>query len=302
MIKDFTLQSEWDGLRMYGLVYEPEAEPRAVIQLVHGMCEYKERYQKTMEYFCSKGYVVACHDQRGHGQSVFSEEDSGYFGDKTGNAIVQDAVQVTKYLKAEYPSLPLIVFGHSMGSMIARCMLQGNEELIDKLVICGTPNDNALVEIAIALTKTIALFRGKKHRSRMLAELSVGNGDKRFPGEGRGAWLSSNRENIAEYFANPKSSFIFTCNGFENLFRLMRRAYNKKKYAVTKPDLPVHFVSGGDDPVMGNEIKWFKAVEALRAVGYTNVTGKLYQGLRHEILNEKDNEEVLLDLLAFFEA
>ena len=133
----------------------------------------------------------------------------------------------------------------------------------------------------------------------MLTYLSTGKGNDNFPGEGKGAWLSKNRANIDEFHANPKGDYRFTCNGFENLFKLMKRTYTKKGYEVKNPDLPIYFVSGGDDPVLGGEKNWNEVLEFMRKVGYTNVSGTLYQGLRHEVHNELDNENVLSDLLAF---
>ena len=302
-IQNFIIPSEFDNLPLHATVYEPSGEKKGILQICHGMCEYKERYAEFMEFFASRGYVVACHDQRGHGDSVLQEEDRGYFYETSGKAIVEDAAQITRVLKEKYPNLPVILFGHSMGSMVVRCYLRNYDAQIDKLVVCGSPAKNPLVNVAIALTKTIAFFRGKRHRSKLLSYLSTGRGNERFKGEGAGAWLSKNRENIEAFYGNRKGKVRFTCNGFENLFRLMKETYNKKGLAPKNPTLPIHFVSGDEDAVLGNELQWFKGIELLREVGYENVSGKLYQGMRHEIHNEPkaEREIVLSDLLAFIE-
>lgn len=299
--KEWIVQSEFDGLPLHVCVYEPSGEKKGVLQILHGMCEFKERYHAFMQFFAENGYVAVCHDHRGHGDSVLDEKDRGYFYELSGKAIVQDAVQITQKIKAEYPDLPVTLFGHSMGSMVARCYLRDNDDCIDKAIICGSPSKNPLVGMAIFLEKCIRLFYGARHRSKMLAYLSTGKGDGNFEGEGKGAWLCRDRSVIEKYYGNPKSNYKFTCNGFENLFRLMKRTYTKKGYQVKNPSLPIHFVSGSDDAVMGDEMQWFKAIECLRGVGYTNVTGKLYKGLRHEIFNDIGKEEVLSDLLAFLE-
>lgn len=299
--KEFAVISDYDGLRLKGIVFEPDGERKGVLQLVHGMCEYKERYEKAMEFFAERGFVVACHDQRGHGDSVEQAADRGWMRDFKGKAIVDDCVQITRYLKAEYPNLPLTLFGHSMGSMVVRCFLKGNDGLIDKLIVCGSPSKNPMVGAAIGLTKLIRLFRGERHRSKMLSYLSTGKGNDNFPGEPKGAWLSRNRESIQEFYGSEKGRYVFTCNGFENLFNLMKRTYTKKEYQVSQPNLPILFVSGGDDAVMVNEKKWLASVDFLRERGYTKVESKLYTGLRHEILNELDNGEVYADLLNFLE-
>lgn len=301
-IKNFIIESNFDKLPLHVTVYEPSGEKRGVLQILHGMCEYKERYASFMEYFCRNGFVVVCHDQRGHGDSLKSEDDLGYFYEYSSKAIVEDAAQITQYMKRVYPDLSITLFGHSMGSMVARCYLKEHDALINKAIICGSPSKNSLAGVAILLTKCIRLFRGGKHRSKMLAYLSTGKGDKNFKGEGKGAWLSQNRESIETFYSNRKGRERFTCNGFENLFKLMKYTYKKKGYQVQNPALPIHFVSGSDDAVMGNEMKWFKAIEFLRKVGYENVSGKLYKGLRHEIFHDVDKDEVLADLLAFLSA
>ena len=265
------------------------------------MCEHKERYVDFMRFLCKHGYVVACHDHRGHGDSVKTSDDLGYFGDYDGKAVVDDAVLITRYLKERFPDLPLTLFGHSMGSMVVRCYLRENDTLVDKLIVSGSPAKNPLAGVAIGLEKCIRLCKGARHRSKLLAYLSTGKGDKNFPGEGKGAWLNQNRENVQAYLKNPKSNYKFTCNGFENLFKLMRRTYQKKGYLVQNPQLPIHFVSGSDDAVMISEKKWRQGMRFLQDVGYQKVTGKLYTGLRHEILNEIENQEVYADLLAFIE-
>ncbi len=299
--KNFVLQSDFDGLDLHLLTVEPTGEKKGVLQILHGMCEFKERYLEFMQFFAEQGYVVACHDQRGHGDSVKEAGDLGYFYDNSGVAIVEDAVQVTRFLKEKYQDLKITLFGHSMGSMVARCYLQKYDTLIDKAIICGSPSKNSMAGVAIVMTKVISLFRGKKHRSKLLAYLSTGRGNKRFDGEGAGAWLSHNRENIQAFYQNPKGRVSFTCNGFENLFRLMKNSYTLKRYGVKNEELPILFVSGSEDAVMGNELKWFQTIEGLRKAGYTKVFGKLYEGQRHEIFHDDKRAEVLTDLLAFLQ-
>lgn len=299
--KTFTIISDFDGLALQGALIEPHGEKKAIVQIVHGMCEYKERYFPFMQFLAEHGYIAVCHDQRGHGDSVLPNEPRGFFGDYDGVAIVDDAAQVTEYLKTRYPGLKVFLFGHSMGSMVVRCYLREYDVKIDKLVVCGSPSENPLAGVAIGLEKTVRLFRGARHTSKMLAYLSTGKGDENFPNEGKDAWLSHNHENIQEFQTNPKSNFTFTCNGFENLFKLMKRTYTKKGYRLQNVELPIRFIAGSDDAVIGSEDQWLKAIGFLREVGYKNVSGKLYHGLRHELLNEMENEQVYADLLAFFD-
>ena len=298
-IENFTLNSLYDSLPLSCCAYLPEGEPKGIFQIVHGMCEYKERYDDFMRFLAENGLIAAAHDHRGHGKSVKEEADLGWFGDKKARAVVEDAVLVTRKLKERYPNLPVTLFGHSMGSMVVRCYIQNYDDEIDRLIVCGSPSKNPFAAAGVAMAKSVALVKGERHRSNTLAQLSTGNGDKKFPGEGKGAWLTRNKSVVEAYNADPHCNFTFTCNGFENLFRLMQKTYDKNGYFVKKPMLPVFFVSGSDDPVLIDEDKWQKAQQLLRDVGYRNVSGKLYHQMRHEILNEIDKEDVYGDLLAF---
>ncbi|MBQ8283941.1 MAG: alpha/beta fold hydrolase [Clostridia bacterium] len=299
--KEFTVISEYDGLKLQGVFYEPK-NPKGVVILVHGMCEYKERYNEFMQFLCANGYTAVCYDQRGHGDSVENEEDLGWFRDNDGKAIVDDLADVTRYVKEQMPNLSVTLFGHSMGSMVVRCFLREYDDLIDKLIVCGSPSKNPLTNAGILLAKTVTLFYGDRHRSKLLAFLSTGKGDKNFPGEGKGAWLSRNYKCTADFYSNPKGGKRFTCNGFENLFKLMKRTYQKRGYKVKNPQLPIYFISGDKDAVLGSPRQWIRSQDFLIDVGYENVASKLYEGFRHELLNEVGKRQVYNDVLSFIQS
>ena len=302
MIKEkFTVLSSYDNLPLAGLIIAPEKEAKGIVQLVHGMAERKERYEELMSFLAQNGYACIIHDPRGHGESLLGKEERGFMGDYDGEAIVEDAVLVGKYAKAQYPDLPLTLFGHSMGSLVVRCYAQRNDELLSKLIVCGSPSKNPLAGIAVGLEKSIRLFRGAHHRSKLLAFLSTGKGDKQFPGEGDRAWLSRNRENVEEYLADEGCGFAFTCNGYENLFKLMRNTYQKKRYRVKNPTLPIYFIAGEKDPVILSPKAWLEAVDFMKGIGYANTSCKLYKDMRHEVHNELGREEVYQDILSFIE-
>lgn len=303
--REFTLQSKYDNLALSCAEYAAEGvtqtNAKGVVQIVHGMCEYKERYEGFIDYLTQNGYIVFAHDHRGHGGSVTANENLGYFGDKKGEAIVDDAALVTDEIRRLYPGLSVTLFGHSMGSLVVRAYIQKYEEKIDKLIVCGSPSKNSLAGFGLMLNGVISAFRGKKYRSRLMANASTGGGDDKFPGEGKNAWLTRDKTVVEKYNADEKCNFIFTCNGFSNLLHLVKNAYKKKKYPAKHSDLPIFFMAGADDPVIGSEKKWLAAQQFLRDVGYKNVTGKLYPKMRHEILNELGKEEVYADALAFIE-
>lgn len=303
--REFTLQSKYDNLALSCAEYTAEGvtqtNAKGVVQIVHGMCEYKERYEGFIDYLTQNGYIVFAHDHRGHGGSVTANENLGYFGDKNGEAIVDDAALVTDEIRRLYPGLSVTLFGHSMGSLVVRAYIQKYEEKIDKLIVCGSPSKNSLAGFGLMLNGVISAFRGKKYRSRLMANASTGGGDDKFPGEGKNAWLTRDKMVVEKYNADEKCNFVFSCNGFSNLLHLVKNAYKKKKYPAKHSDLPIFFMAGADDPVIGSEKKWLAAQQFLRDVGYKNVTGKSYPKMRHEILNELGKEEVYADALAFIE-
>lgn len=303
--REFTLQSKYDNLALSCAEYAAEGvtqtNAKGVVQIVHGMCEYKERYEGFIDYLTQNGYIVFAHDHRGHGGSVTANENLGYFGDKKGEAIVDDAALLTDEIRRLYPGLSVTLFGHSMGSLVVRAYIQKYEEKIDKLIVCGSPSKNSLAGFGLMLNGVISAFRGKKYRSRLMANASTGGGDDKFPGEGKNAWLTRDKTVVEKYNADEKCNFVFSCNGFSNLLHLVKNAYKKKKYPAKHSDLPIFFMAGADDPVIGSEKKWLAAQQFLRDVGYKNVTGKSYPKMRHEILNELGKEEVYADALAFIE-
>jgi alpha-beta hydrolase superfamily lysophospholipase len=297
MMEKFTVPGSADGVQLSTLVLAPES-PKAVLQLVHGMAEHKERYIPFMNYLSEAGYACVICDLRGHGESVEKQEDLGWM-DKGGmTALVDDVHCVTDWAKAKYPGLPCFLFGHSMGSMIVRSYLKRYDRDIDGLFVCGSPSKNPAAGFGDFLSGCISCFRGPRHRSKLLATLCTGNNDKKFKGEGiRNAWLSTNRANVEAYNNDPLCGFVFTVNGYRNgIFRLMKDIYSPKGWNVTNPDLPIHFIAGTDDPCIVNLKKFSEAVSFLRSCGYREVTSQVYPQMRHEILNELGREDVWRDV------
>lgn len=286
-----------DNVRLSATVIASET-PKAVVQLVHGMAEHKERYFPFMEFLAENGYACVINDLRGHGATVTSKEDLGYMGEGGMTGLVDDVRNVTKWAQAKYPGLPVFLFGHSMGSMIVRSFLKRYDQDIAGLIVCGSPSKNPAAGLGDFLAGCIGLFRGDRYRSAFLANLCTGNYDKPFRIEGiKNAWLSKNRANVTEYNDDPLCGFPFTVNGYRNgLFRLMKDIYAPDGWLVSNPDLPVHFIAGAEDPCIVNLNKFSEAVSFLRSRGYREVTSKVYPGKRHEILNETGREEVWKDV------
>lgn len=283
-----TLASAADGLPLSILMTLPEGSPRALVQFSHGMSEYKERYLPFMEFLTDKGFACIINDHRGHGQSVKSREDLGYFGEKGRGAdlLLQDLHQVTGVFKQRYPGLPLFLFGHSMGSLAARCYARRWDGELSGLIVCGCPGENAAAPLGIALARALGALFGQHYRSRLLAALMFGGYNRAAKVHGRNAWICANEEMLKGYNDDPLCGFLFTVNGVESLLRLMQECYSAEGWACQSPAMPIRFISGGNDPCRISDEKFRAAGQHLRQRGYRDVTQKLYPGLRHEILNE----------------
>ena len=296
----FTLKSDFDGLDLVGKIIEPNSNPKGIIQVCHGMAENRRRYYDFMRYFANKGYVCVAHDHRGHGDSVKTQDDWGYFYDDSGQAIIDDAYQVGCYIKSKYPGLPLYLFGHSMGSMIVRRYLQEHDDILDKLIVCGSVSKQPLTAYAgILLVRFVRIFKGKYHRGRWLRQIVLGRNDNLFEGDITNRWLCSNMESVLAYNEIEDCGFLFTNNGYMNLFTLMVDTYREKLFQLKNKDVSILFIAGEDDPIILSKEKWLESQEMLRKLGYHDVSGILYPGLRHEILQEKNKNEIYEDILKF---
>ena len=263
-IREFSLISDFDGTRLSALCVAPQ-QPLAILQLAHGMAEHKERYLPFMEYLAERGFACFLHDHRGHGGSADSAEKLGWFGEHGAEGVVEDLRQMIDHAKAEFPGLPVYLFGHSMGSLAVRCYLKDHEETINGLIVCGTPAKNPAAGPGIFLCKLIGRFKGWNYRSPLLRGMTTDPFDKPFASEGlKNSWLSRDKAVAETYNADPLCGFPFTVNGYLALMELMRDAYALK--TAKNPRLPVHFLSGELDPCHGGK-EHGKRPERLRLRG-----------------------------------
>ena len=252
-----------------------------------------------MEYLSAHGYVCAIHDHRGHGETVLNEEDLGYMYKGGWRALVEDIKLVQNEIKASYPALPYTLFGHSMGSMAVRSFTKRYDDSIDTLFVCGCPSYNPAGGAGRLLASLIGLFNGEHYRSPLLQNLSFGSFNKPFEDEGYpSAWVCSDKDTLEAYHKDPYCMFTFTVNGFKNLLDLMKDCYSPKGWKMSNPNLPVHFISGAEDPCRISDKAIDKAADLMRRVGYRNTDLHLYPGMRHEILNETDRLQVWDDILS----
>lgn len=297
--RTFSFSSKYDGVKIHGICMIPE-NPIGIFQMVHGMSEHKERFLPFMEWMAEQGYVALMHDNRGHGESIKQPEDIGYCYASKEKGYIEDIYAVTRHIRKQFPDLPLVLYGHSMGSLGVRSYIRKHDEAVDGLIVSGCPAYNRAVKPAKLLVRAVALLKGDQYRSPFMQKLVVGNFERVFKKENRQfAWLAA-KEDVAEKFqADQLCSFTYTLNGFMTLLNLESITYTGGGFEVKQPKLPILFVSGQDDPCYVSEKKWRQAVERLSKLGYENITEIRYKGLRHEIHNEEEYEKVFRDMESF---
>lgn len=302
--EEFYFESRDHKSRIHAVRYTPDdGNVRAVLQIVHGMAEYTERYEEFAAYLTARGYVVTGEDHLGHGKSV-GENGFGYFCEQDpATVVVRDVHRLKKLTEQIYPTVPYIILGHSMGSFILRNYLCKYGTGIEGAIIMGSGmQPKVLVVIAGILTAVIGWFAGDKHVSRLLHKMAFGAYNQRFaPARTPVDWLTKDEQKVDAYMADSLCGFIFTVNGFRTLFELIRRIQNPENLKKMSGKLPVLVVSGSDDPVgdYGEGVR--RIVESMEKAGVEQLTCKMYSKDRHEILNETDRMTVMADLVDWME-
>lgn len=299
MNRIFAIDSAYDGLRLSVFASCPDRKPAAVLQIAHGMCGCKERYVPFMEYMADHGIACVACDHRGHGASIKSDDDLGYMYKGGYIALVEDMKLVSDWAVHEFPETPLVLLGHSMGSMAARIYAKKYDRCLSGLVLCGSPGYEPAVKVLRFLTGLLCLYDGGRLRPAFLQKMVSMRYNRKFVSDGPMGWVCSDPDVRFEMMKNPKTNFAFTANGLHNLLGMMETAYSDKGWLMSNPDLPVAFLSGEDDPCMKGEKGLHDAASLMYVLGYHNVTAAFFAEMRHEILNEKEKQIVWDDILDF---
>lgn len=297
-----------DGVsQIRGCVWLPEggaSAPRGIVQLVHGMAEHIGRYDHFARFLASKGFVVCGHDHIGHGKSA-AAEDWGCLPPKDGKDIlIADVHELRSVIQARHPrSTPYFMFGHSMGSFVVRAYVARHGEGLAGAVICGTGNQPLIVSKAgNALANLLCKTRGVRAKSKLLYRASNGsyrNAVKNARTEND--WLSTDPTIADAYEADEMCGFQFTVGGYAALTSLTAEVVRPSCALSMPKNLPLLYIAGSDDPVGENGKGVIAASDLAVSVGMADVQMKIYEGMRHEILNEVGKEEVYADVLTWIE-
>lgn len=282
--------------KIHAVKWIPDRDkPVCILQIIHGMAEYIERYEEFAQTMAEKGILVAGEDHLGHGKSVGENGTYGYFCERdAATVVVRDSHRLKKMVQEQYPGVPYFILGHSMGSFILRNYLCRYGTGIHAAIIVGTgmqPRPMLMMGKAVAAVQKS--FTGSRHTGNLLNALSFGSYNKRIPDEKTLMdWLTKDEKIVDAYLEDPLCGFTFTVNGFQTLFELVNRLYGRENLEKMPKELPVLFVSGEEDPVGGYGKGVKRAYQSFIDVGMKNVKMKLYENDRHELLNEMDREQV----------
>lgn len=285
-------------------VFKPKCgEIKAIIQLCHGMCEYILRYEPLARALCSKGFILCGNDHLGHGYTAETEEDLGFTAEGGGGAfLVKDAHSLTEIVKADYPHLPVVLMGHSMGSFVARLYMEHFSDDIAAAIIVGTGGPESPAALGKKLAQIVIVKDGERARSALLDKLAFGSYNKKFKKETvPHAWLTRNEEVRLRYAEDKFCNYKFTARGFYDLFDMLDAVSAKSWAKSIRSDLPILIMSGDKDPV-GNYGKGVKKVyDRLAEAGVEDVTLRLYVDCRHELFNETNKEVVIKNTVDWIE-
>lgn len=291
------------GGKIHACRWTPEGETKAIVQIVHGIAEYVERYDHLANFLNSRGILVVAEDHMGHGKSICDKTPKGCFAGGW-KAAVKDSYRLLKNTMDEFPDVPFILFGHSMGSFMARTILARHPGSgIAGAIICGTAwMPEAVVKAGKALSGMICKTRGEQYYSTLLQGMMFGGYDKKIEHpRTKSDWLSRDNRIVDAYEADPLCGFIPSAGLVNAMMEGILYIQKPENLDNMKKDLPCYFIAGGDDPVGGYGAGVAQAAAEFKKHGMEKVDLKLYPLCRHEIHNEINKEEVYEDIAAWIE-
>ena len=297
---EYSYKSKDSVSTVHAVKWEPEGPVKGVLQLVHGMMEYIERYDEFARYMSARGFVVAGHDHIGHGHTAKDVSELGLMhSDDPSGVMVEDIYENYSILKKEYPDVPYFILGHSMGSYMLRKFLSVKTNELSGLngaIIMGTGSElPALLYAGRALIGMMLKVKDRDYKSDFVKGLMFNSYYKEFDIDGinhEKSWLSRDVELVKKYYNDEFCVFKFSINGYRGL--VDSTIFDNKQSNIDKirKDLPILFISGSKDPVGGQSDGVKKAYDKFVKAGIKKVDIKLYEGMRHEVLNEVGRDEV----------
>jgi alpha-beta hydrolase superfamily lysophospholipase len=303
--ENFSFLSADGKTAIHAVKWSPDSgEFKAILQITHGMVEYIERYVPFAEYLTGQGYLVVGHDHLGHGQSVTTKKDWGYVGlPNPSDLLVADMHKLRKIIQKKYPGIPYFMLGHSMGSYMLRKYLCIHNDNLRGAIIMGTGmQPTGVVRSGMLGVRILKTFTGWHHRSLLATAITFGGPYRRFDMTGKNpanSWLTKDERIVRAYYADPRCTFRFTLNGYMALYEAVLYTGLPTNAAKLPKKLPLFLVSGQDDPVGDFGVSVKKVYHMYKKAGVSDITYRLYENDRHEILHETDREKVYADILSW---
>ena len=297
MRKDVWFDSKGKG-KIHVCRWEPETEPKAVVQIVHGIAEYAMRYEPFAEFLNAQGYLVVAEDHMGHGESIAGGSIQGYFHGGWFTA-VDDTYQLLQQTREEFQDIPYVLFGHSMGSFMTRTILQEYPDSgIACAIICGTGwLPEIVIKTGLQAAKTVCHLSDETQPNVMLQKLVFSGYNQRVEHKRTAFdWLNRDTKAVDAYIADPKCGFIASAGLLRAMLTGILHIQKLENLLKMDKNLPIYFIAGGDDPVGSYGKGVLKAAAKFEACGMQNITSKIYPLCRHEILNELNRQEVFDDV------
>lgn len=303
--EEFDFLSKDGVTNIHAVKWIPDSgEYKAIFQIVHGMIEYIERYEDFANFLTENGYLVVGHDHLGHGRSVRSEKEYGYFTeDNPSDVLVDDINRLREIIQKDNPDKPYFILGHSMGSYMLRKYLAKYNKNLRGAIVCGTGYaSNAKAKCGLGVAGFLSKIRGSHYRSKLYDKLIYGKSYKDFDMTGKDlskSHLTRDIEIVKKYVSSPYCSFNFTMNGYKGLLEAVYFSCQQENVDKIPDKLPIFLISGSNDPVGDLGVGVKKVYNMFLKSGKLDLTYKLYEDYRHEILNEIGKEKVYEDILAW---
>lgn len=299
-----TFDLEANGVTLGGWAWRPPHDPRAVVVIAHGMAEHSERYARLGEQLAEAGYAVFAADHRGHKRTAGSIEKAGHVADRHGWRVLRDDLAaVVSHARYVTEGVPVVLLGHSMGSLLARDLVTSNPGLVDLLVLTGVVRKpGALGGVGVLAARAEGRVRGAAARSPLLDRLMSGTFNSAFkPARTKFDWLSRDESVVDAYADDPWCGFVCSTSFYEDMITAAQRVNFPELARRTPKALPVLVLAGSDDPVGRQGEAPAQIVQLYREAGLVDVTVTVFQGARHEVFNEINRDEVVDRLLSWLD-
>ena len=300
-ITEFSFTSSTGKNTIRAKKYIPESDNiKGIVQIAHGIAEHIDRYEDFMTFLADNNYIAVANDHLGHGKSIANDAEQGVFANIDGwNTVVKDMVQLHDIISADYPNLPYIMFGHSMGSFLTRTYIIDYPDKFDAAIISGTGHQGKMLVFGgNAISKILVKSKGYESNGQKLNDIAFGSylnkvENPRTPFD----WLSKDNDVVDKYMNDPLCGFVASSGLYGDMMKGIKYITKQANINKMPKDKPIYFMSGEDDPVgdYGKGVK--KAYECFKKAGLTDLMIRLYPTGRHEMLNETNKDQVYQDIL-----